>query len=40
MLITTAVFAERAGIDLNAALAAKLAVIYSRGWRDDTPPAA
>jgi NTP pyrophosphatase (non-canonical NTP hydrolase) len=39
VLIVTAVFAERAGIDLNAAVAAKLAVIYSRGWREP-PPAA
>ena len=35
VLIVTAVFAERAGINLNAAVAAKLTVIYSRGWRDD-----
>ena len=35
VLIVTAVFAERAGIDLDAAIAAKLAVIYSRGWRED-----
>jgi NTP pyrophosphatase (non-canonical NTP hydrolase) len=35
VLIVTAVFAERAGIDLHAAIAAKLAVIYSRGWRQD-----
>jgi NTP pyrophosphatase (non-canonical NTP hydrolase) len=39
VLIVTAVFAERAGIDLNAAVAAKLAVIYSRGWQQP-PPAA
>jgi NTP pyrophosphatase (non-canonical NTP hydrolase) len=39
VLIVTAVFAERAGIDLNAAIAAKLTVIYSRGWRQDTTPA-
>jgi NTP pyrophosphatase (non-canonical NTP hydrolase) len=39
VLIVTAVFAERAGIDLDAAVAAKLAVIYSRGWQDP-PPAA
>ena len=39
VLIVTAVFAERAGIDLDAAIAAKLAVIYSRGWREP-PPAA
>jgi NTP pyrophosphatase (non-canonical NTP hydrolase) len=40
VLIVTACFAERAGIDLNEAIARKLAVIYSRGWRDDsTAPA-
>ncbi len=39
VLIVTAVFAERAGIDLDAAIAAKLAVIYTRGWREP-PPAA
>ena len=39
VLIVTACFAERAGIDLNAAVAAKLTVIYSRGWREeDTVP--
>jgi NTP pyrophosphatase (non-canonical NTP hydrolase) len=32
VLIVTAMFAERAGIDLNAALAAKLTIIYTRGW--------
>jgi NTP pyrophosphatase (non-canonical NTP hydrolase) len=35
VLIVTACFAERAGIDLDAAVAAKLTVIYSRGWRED-----
>ena len=39
VLITTAVFAERAGIDLNTAVARKLAVIYARGWQQP-PPAA
>ena len=39
VLIVTAVFAERAGIDLDAAIAAKLAVIYTRGWQQP-PPAA
>jgi NTP pyrophosphatase (non-canonical NTP hydrolase) len=39
VLIVTAVFAERAGIDLNTAIARKLAVIYSRGWQQP-PPAA
>ena len=33
MLIETAVFAERDGIDINAAVARKLAVIYSCSWR-------
>jgi NTP pyrophosphatase (non-canonical NTP hydrolase) len=33
VLIVTAVFAERAGIDLNEAIARKVAVIYTRGWR-------
>ena len=37
MLIVTACFAERAGIDIDAAVAAKLAVIYSRGWREEGP---
>jgi NTP pyrophosphatase (non-canonical NTP hydrolase) len=40
VLIVTACFAERAGIDLHAALAAKLTVIYSRGWREDDTAAA
>jgi NTP pyrophosphatase (non-canonical NTP hydrolase) len=35
VLIVTAVFADRAGIDLHAAITAKLTVIYSRGWRDE-----
>ena len=40
VLIVTAVFAERAGIDLNEASARKLTVIYHRGWRaEDTNPA-
>jgi NTP pyrophosphatase (non-canonical NTP hydrolase) len=39
VLIVTACFAERAGIDPYDAIAAKLTVIYSRGWReDDTDP--
>ena len=33
MLIETAAFAERDGIDINAAVARKLAVIYSCNWR-------
>ncbi len=37
VLIVTACFAERAGIDLDAAVATKLAVIYSRGWREEEP---
>lgn len=36
VLIATAVFAERAGIDIDAAVARKLAVIYARGWREDS----
>ena len=40
VLIVTACFAERAGIDLDAAVAAKLAVIYSRGWREEDEDAA
>jgi NTP pyrophosphatase (non-canonical NTP hydrolase) len=39
VLIVTACFAERAGIDLDAAITAKLSVIYSRGWREDDDPA-
>jgi len=39
VLIVTAVFAERAGIDPNEAIAAKLTAIYTRGWRQDTPAA-
>ena len=39
VLIVTACFAERAGIDLNVAITAKLAVIYARGWQQP-PPAA
>jgi len=35
VLVVTAVFAERAGIDIDAAIARKLAVIYSRGWREE-----
>ena len=38
VLIVTAVFAERAGINLNDAITRKLARIYRRGWRaEDTP---
>jgi NTP pyrophosphatase (non-canonical NTP hydrolase) len=36
LLIVTAVFAERAGIDLDAAVAGKLEKIYARGWRERT----
>lgn len=35
LLIVTAVFAERAGIDLYEAIDRKLAVIYTRGWREE-----
>jgi NTP pyrophosphatase (non-canonical NTP hydrolase) len=34
VILTVAIFAEELGIDLNAALARKLPVIYSRGWRE------
>lgn len=37
VLIVTACFAERAGIDLNDAIARKLTAIYSRGWREEPP---
>jgi NTP pyrophosphatase (non-canonical NTP hydrolase) len=36
VLIVTAVFAERAGIDIDQAVTRKLAIIYSRGWREET----
>jgi NTP pyrophosphatase (non-canonical NTP hydrolase) len=39
VLIVTAVFAGRAGIDINAAVARKVAVIYRRGWREEDTPA-
>lgn len=35
VLIATAVFAQRAGIDISEAIRSKLRVIYSRGWKDD-----
>lgn len=35
VLIVTATFAERAGIDLNQAIARKLTAIYTRGWREE-----
>ena len=34
LLIVTAVFAERLGIDIDAAVEAKLEIIYSRGWKE------
>ncbi len=34
VLIVTAVFAQRAGIDLTSAVTAKLEKIYARGWRE------
>lgn len=37
VLITTAVFAELAGIDLDEAVESKLTVIYARGWREEAP---
>jgi NTP pyrophosphatase (non-canonical NTP hydrolase) len=38
VLITTAVFARRTGIDLIAAVARKVSVIYTRGWREEDTP--
>lgn len=34
MLIVTGVFAERAGIDVDAAVTRESAVIYPRDWRE------
>jgi NTP pyrophosphatase (non-canonical NTP hydrolase) len=34
VLIVTSIFAELAGIDVNEAVRAKVAKIYSRGWRE------
>ena len=33
VLIVTAVFAERAGIDIDEAVTDKLSIIYNRGWK-------
>lgn len=35
VLIVTAVFARRAGIDIDQAVFDKLEIIYNRGWQDD-----
>jgi NTP pyrophosphatase (non-canonical NTP hydrolase) len=35
VLIVTAVFAERVGVDIDHAVAEKLKVIYNRGWQED-----
>jgi NTP pyrophosphatase (non-canonical NTP hydrolase) len=35
VLIVTAVFAVRMGIDIDAAVEDKLKIIYSRGWRSE-----
>jgi NTP pyrophosphatase (non-canonical NTP hydrolase) len=35
VLITTAIFAEMLGIDLEEAIQRKLGVIYSRGWKEE-----
>ncbi|WP_432841062.1 MazG nucleotide pyrophosphohydrolase domain-containing protein [Dactylosporangium sp. CA-092794] len=35
VVLTAFVTAHTMGIDLERALAAKLAVVYTRGWRDD-----
>jgi NTP pyrophosphatase (non-canonical NTP hydrolase) len=40
VLIVTAVFAERAGIDINDVITRKLTRIYRRGWRAGDTPAA
>jgi len=40
VLIVTAMFAERTGIDINDAITRKLTTIYRRGWRADGTPAA
>ncbi|MTE12620.1 MazG nucleotide pyrophosphohydrolase domain-containing protein [Nocardia aurantiaca] len=38
VVITAWVAAAELGIDLDAAVADKLAVIYDRGWREKGPP--
>lgn len=35
VLIVTTIFALRAGIDINKALRDKLAIIWSRGWKEE-----
>lgn len=40
VVITTFAAAHDMGIDLEAAIAAKLAIIYSRGWREPVPDSA
>lgn len=35
VLISTAMFAHRVGIDIDTAIENKLEVIYSRGWREE-----
>lgn len=35
VLIVTAIFAERMGIDIDKALADKLHIIWSRGWKEE-----
>jgi NTP pyrophosphatase (non-canonical NTP hydrolase) len=35
VLIVTALVAHRAGIDIDTAVANKLKVIYSRGWKEE-----
>lgn len=39
VLIVTALFAHRMGIDLDAAVERKLAVVYSRGWHEEASDA-
>jgi NTP pyrophosphatase (non-canonical NTP hydrolase) len=38
VVITAYVTAHELGLDLDAAITAKLAVVFSRGWRDTTTP--
>lgn len=36
VLIVTAIFAELVDVDIDEAIASKLTVIYSRGWKEET----
>lgn len=35
VFITTAIFADMAGIDIDQAISDKLVVIYDRGWKEE-----